>query len=245
MTLSKVKWPPTRWSKGHFEAPGAYILSGQITTTSAEVTLNGGLVGESPQHSLNSGVGIIVFCPDVYTYIPWTHPTCFFWGWYGLTFHFMGQIFQNMGPHLGSRYISINTLWFYISSPNQTNSTLHHKISIFFMDSFRIKRYLSLHLPCALNMMKWFWRVWILSSGLVVAWGWSVWMPREKRPWLVTGICLTKSLAGVDVDGITTPNMFSSTPKNGEKKPHQKISCISILGYGLLSKGIPIHPETV
>ena len=26
--------------------------------------------------------------------------TSFFWG---LTFHFMGQIFQNMGPNLGSR----------------------------------------------------------------------------------------------------------------------------------------------
>ena len=38
--------------------------SGQIITTSAEVTLNGGLVRESPQHPLNSGLGIILICPD-------------------------------------------------------------------------------------------------------------------------------------------------------------------------------------
>ena len=38
---------------------------------------------------------------NIYTYIPGTQPTHFFGG---LTFNFMGQIFQNMG-HLGSRYI--------------------------------------------------------------------------------------------------------------------------------------------
>ena len=38
--------------------------TGQIITTSAEVTPNGGLVGESPQNDLNSGLGIIVICPD-------------------------------------------------------------------------------------------------------------------------------------------------------------------------------------
>ena len=36
-----------------------FDVSGQIITTSAEVTLNGGLVRESPQNPLNSGLGII------------------------------------------------------------------------------------------------------------------------------------------------------------------------------------------
>ena len=36
----------------------------QIITTSAQVTPNGGLVGEFPQHPLNSGLGNIVICPD-------------------------------------------------------------------------------------------------------------------------------------------------------------------------------------
>ena len=39
-------------------------FSGQIIATSAEVTPNGGLVRESPQNPLNSGLGIIVICPD-------------------------------------------------------------------------------------------------------------------------------------------------------------------------------------
>ena len=38
--------------------------AGQIITTSAEVTLNGGLIRELPQNSLNSGLGIILICPD-------------------------------------------------------------------------------------------------------------------------------------------------------------------------------------
>ena len=37
---------------------------GQIITTSAEVTLNGGLVGESTKNPLNSGLGIILICPE-------------------------------------------------------------------------------------------------------------------------------------------------------------------------------------
>ena len=41
-------------------------LSGEIIATSAEVTLNGGLVRESPPNPLNSGLGIIVICPDLY-----------------------------------------------------------------------------------------------------------------------------------------------------------------------------------
>ena len=38
--------------------------SGQIITTSAEVTLNGGLIRELPQNPLNSGLGIILIYPD-------------------------------------------------------------------------------------------------------------------------------------------------------------------------------------
>ncbi len=39
-------------------------VSGQIIATSAEVTPNDGLVQESPQNTLNSGLGIIVICPE-------------------------------------------------------------------------------------------------------------------------------------------------------------------------------------
>ena len=38
--------------------------SGQFITTSAEVTLNGGLIRELPQNPLNSALGIILICPD-------------------------------------------------------------------------------------------------------------------------------------------------------------------------------------
>ena len=41
-------------------------ISGQIITTSAEVTLNGGLIRELPQNPLNSGLGIILICPDIW-----------------------------------------------------------------------------------------------------------------------------------------------------------------------------------
>ena len=44
-------------------------ISGQIITTSADVTLNGGLIRELPQNPLNSGLGIILICPDIYIYI--------------------------------------------------------------------------------------------------------------------------------------------------------------------------------
>ena len=37
---------------------------GQIIATSAEVTPNGGLIGIFPQNTLNSGLGVIVICPD-------------------------------------------------------------------------------------------------------------------------------------------------------------------------------------
>ena len=38
--------------------------AGQIIATSAEVTLNGGLIRELPQNPLNSGLGIILICPE-------------------------------------------------------------------------------------------------------------------------------------------------------------------------------------
>ena len=38
--------------------------SGQIIATSAEVTPNGGVVRESFQNLFNSGLGIIVICPE-------------------------------------------------------------------------------------------------------------------------------------------------------------------------------------
>ena len=41
-------------------------LSGQIITTSADVTLNGGLIRELPQNPLNSGLGIILICPGLF-----------------------------------------------------------------------------------------------------------------------------------------------------------------------------------
>ena len=41
-------------------------ISGQIITTSAEVTLDGGLVRESHQYPLNSGLGIILICPEIF-----------------------------------------------------------------------------------------------------------------------------------------------------------------------------------
>ena len=42
-----------------------YSYSGQIIATSAEITPNGGLVRESSQNPLNSGLGIIVICPEL------------------------------------------------------------------------------------------------------------------------------------------------------------------------------------
>ncbi len=51
------------------------MASGQIITTSAEVTLNGGLIRELPQNPLNSGLGIILICPDG-LYIKTNHTQC-------------------------------------------------------------------------------------------------------------------------------------------------------------------------
>ena len=47
-----------RIEKNPLQTPNHW--SGQIITTSAEVTPNGGLVRASPQNALNSGLGIIV-----------------------------------------------------------------------------------------------------------------------------------------------------------------------------------------
>ena len=52
----------------------AWILSGQIIATSAEVTPNGGLVREYPPNPLNSGLGIIVICPDTVPRDPQSPP---------------------------------------------------------------------------------------------------------------------------------------------------------------------------
>ena len=53
-------------------------ISGQIITTSADVTLNGGLIRELPQNPLNSGLGIIVIWPDIWLLIRFDD------GWWGL-----------------------------------------------------------------------------------------------------------------------------------------------------------------
>ena len=54
-----------RFPNSGFQNLGEHF-SGQIITTSAEVTLNGGLIRELPQNPLNSGWGIILICPDFY-----------------------------------------------------------------------------------------------------------------------------------------------------------------------------------
>ena len=57
---------------------------------------------------VSSGGTQVAASQFIYIYIPGTQPTHFFGG---LTFNFMGQIFQNMG-HLGSRYIYIFFFFF-------------------------------------------------------------------------------------------------------------------------------------
>ena len=55
------------WFGGNVWKVGGKTISessGQIITTSAEVTLNGGLIRELPQNPLNSGLGIILICPE-------------------------------------------------------------------------------------------------------------------------------------------------------------------------------------
>ncbi len=48
--------------------------SGKIITTSAEVTLNGGLVRESSHNPLNSGLGITLICPEWLGWWPLNNP---------------------------------------------------------------------------------------------------------------------------------------------------------------------------
>ena len=59
---------------------------GQIKTTSAKVTLNCGLVRESPQYPHNSGLGNILICPEytlletnIATEIWWLEDAFSFW----------------------------------------------------------------------------------------------------------------------------------------------------------------------
>ena len=54
--------------KGNLKSLNFYflVISGQIITTSADVTLNGGLIRELPQNPLNSGLGIILICPVIW-----------------------------------------------------------------------------------------------------------------------------------------------------------------------------------
>ena len=52
----------------------------------------------------------ICTCIYIYIYIPRTWWSTSFLG--RLTLHFMGQILQNVGPHLGSRYIHVYIVFF-------------------------------------------------------------------------------------------------------------------------------------
>ena len=60
---------PSSWPRQMISAWMMYF-SGQFITTSAEVTPNGGLVRDSSQNPLNSGLGIILICPDVFLLDP-------------------------------------------------------------------------------------------------------------------------------------------------------------------------------
>ena len=58
--------PSQMWQQNSLElvrVHGFFHISGQIITTSAEVTLNGGLIRELPPNPLNSGLGIILILP--------------------------------------------------------------------------------------------------------------------------------------------------------------------------------------
>ena len=69
-------WPQKVWEScltppifdGHITYIYIYIWANYNDQT-AEVTLNGGLVRESPPSPLNSGLRVIVICPDIYIYI--------------------------------------------------------------------------------------------------------------------------------------------------------------------------------
>ena len=67
-----MTYPPPKLNMAGWKIPflnRKYISSsGQFIATSAEVTPNGGLVRESPQNTLNSGLGIIVICLDLHSW---------------------------------------------------------------------------------------------------------------------------------------------------------------------------------
>ena len=64
--FSVGKNPSTGDQKQRLKVREQRLISfGQIIATSADVTPNGGLVRESFQNPLNSGLGIIVICPDI------------------------------------------------------------------------------------------------------------------------------------------------------------------------------------
>ena len=53
---------PSRCASWKIDVPG------QITTTSAAVTLHGGLARESPSNPMNSGLGILAICPECFDF---------------------------------------------------------------------------------------------------------------------------------------------------------------------------------
>ena len=59
----KTKWITNRAGQ-QVAILSAIPLWGNFLTTSADVTLNGGLIRELPQNPLNSGLGNILICPD-------------------------------------------------------------------------------------------------------------------------------------------------------------------------------------
>ena len=85
--ICRVPWQceiaKTRFKRGHHS-------SGQIITTSAEVTLNGGLVRESTKNPLNSGLGIILICPDGYTPKVYQFASQKWWDWKTIRLPFWG-----------------------------------------------------------------------------------------------------------------------------------------------------------
>ena len=65
------------------------------------------LIPTTPGNFWDHGIYVRVY---IYIYIPRTWWSTSFLG--RLTLHFMGQILQNVGPHLGSRYIHVYIVFF-------------------------------------------------------------------------------------------------------------------------------------
>ena len=61
-------------------------ISGPIIT-SADVTLNGGLIRELPQNPLNSGLGIILICPEIWLHSPQAYWKYYQNQWWFVVFH--------------------------------------------------------------------------------------------------------------------------------------------------------------